>query len=318
MSSPSPITVKSVRVNHLGGTSVGYCLPKPIVGSKSTVVLIPPFGVGSAVFRPQLTNPDLLAAVNLLVLEPLGHGVTKTNSPVFTAWDSAAAFVQVLDALNVKKAFVVGCSQGGWIAARMALYAPDRILGLIPVVSVLDSASKRLVDLGCLDIEAAMSPVITHATSQPDPNWSLPADHFASLYASTFGENASEADKEKLSEIVEAQKKSYSGDLGRKNLQQATIALITRDSLHHRMNDFMSPVLWIATANDPLVSLKAAKEESSLFKTPVQFELLDDGYHLPTFTQADKFNQLLVDFVKKYGVVKDARALREAVGTVDI
>jgi len=318
MTSPSPITVKSVRVNHLGGTSVGYVLPKPVVGSKSTLVFIPPFGVGAAVFRPQLTNPELVTAVNLVVLEPLGHGITKTNSPVFTAWDSAAAFIQVMDALNIPKAFVVGCSQGGWIAARMALYAPDRILGIIPVTSVIDSASKRLVDLGSADIEANMSPIIKHLTAQPNPDFALPSDVTNGLYANAYGENASDADKESLSELIELQKKAYSGDAGRLKFRQATISLITRDSLHYRIDDFKCPVLWIATANDPLVSVQAAKEEASLFKTPVQFELLDGGFHLPTFTHADQVNKLVTEFVIKYGKVKDARALREAVGTVDI
>jgi pimeloyl-ACP methyl ester carboxylesterase len=127
MASEGNVPVKTVRVSHLNGTSIGYQLPKTVVGSKNTLILIPPFGTPSLIFKPQLTNPELLASFNLLVLEPLGQGVTKTNSPVWTAWDSAYAFIQAMDSLGVKKAFVLGESQGGWIAARMALYAPDRV-----------------------------------------------------------------------------------------------------------------------------------------------------------------------------------------------
>jgi pimeloyl-ACP methyl ester carboxylesterase len=121
------VPIKSIRVAHLNGTSIGYQLPKPIVGSKATLVLIPPFGVGAGIFKPQVTDAGLLAIVNLVVLEPLGQGITKTNAPAYSAWDSAWAFVQVLDALGVKKVFVLGESAGGWIAARMALYAPERV-----------------------------------------------------------------------------------------------------------------------------------------------------------------------------------------------
>lgn len=35
--------------------------------------------------------------------------------------------LQVMEALGVKKAFVLGTSQGGWITVRMALLAPDRV-----------------------------------------------------------------------------------------------------------------------------------------------------------------------------------------------
>jgi pimeloyl-ACP methyl ester carboxylesterase len=127
MASEINVPTKSIRVAHLNGTSIGYQLPKPIVGSKATLFLIPPFGVGAAIFKPQVTDPELLAAMNILVLEPIGQGISKTNAPVYSAWDSAWAFVQVLDALGVKKAFVLGESAGGWIAARMALYVPERV-----------------------------------------------------------------------------------------------------------------------------------------------------------------------------------------------
>ncbi|KAL7957799.1 hypothetical protein V8C34DRAFT_284422 [Trichoderma compactum] len=35
--------------------------------------------------------------------------------------------VQVLDALNIKKAFALGTSQGGWIVTRMALVSPEKV-----------------------------------------------------------------------------------------------------------------------------------------------------------------------------------------------
>jgi pimeloyl-ACP methyl ester carboxylesterase len=79
------------------------------------------------VFRPQVSNAELLTAVNLLVFEPLGQGNTTTSNAVWTLWDTAFAFIQAMDALGVKKAFVLGHSQGAMIAARMALYAPNRV-----------------------------------------------------------------------------------------------------------------------------------------------------------------------------------------------
>jgi microsomal epoxide hydrolase len=40
--------------------------------------------------------------------------------------------LQVMEAQGVKKAFVLGTSQGGWIVVRMALLAPEKVCVQIP------------------------------------------------------------------------------------------------------------------------------------------------------------------------------------------
>src|SRR5205085_1015672 len=104
-----------------------YHAPKALSATKPTLVLIPGFACGATEFRPQVADTALLEVANLLVLEPLGHGATKTNSPAWTDWDSARCFLQATDALGVKKALVLGHGVGGSVAARMALYAPDKV-----------------------------------------------------------------------------------------------------------------------------------------------------------------------------------------------
>ena len=47
--------------------------------------------------------------------------------------------VQVMDALGIEKAFVLGTSQGGWVTVRMALVAPKRV-GL---AKVFEGSSER-------------------------------------------------------------------------------------------------------------------------------------------------------------------------------
>jgi pimeloyl-ACP methyl ester carboxylesterase len=121
------IPTKTVSVQHLNGSLISYAALKPITSTKPTVALIHSFATSATLFKPQFSDPTLLDAVNLIALEPFGHGNTKANRPTFTYWDSAIAFVQALDKLGVNKFFVLGASQGGFIAARMALYAPDRV-----------------------------------------------------------------------------------------------------------------------------------------------------------------------------------------------
>ncbi|KAH8813363.1 Alpha/Beta hydrolase protein [Xylogone sp. PMI_703] len=84
---------------------------------------------------------DVTDAINLLAIEPLGHGVTSTPSKYFSYWDTAIVALQALDVLGIKKAFGLGTSQGGWMVVRMALLAPERIQGLIILGTSLDYES---------------------------------------------------------------------------------------------------------------------------------------------------------------------------------
>ena len=118
---------KTVHVPHLGGIDAGYQMPKSYDASKPTLVLVNSFTTSSELYRRQYENDALTDRMNLLAIELLGHGKTRTKSEHFTYWDTAIMNLQVMEALGVKKAFVLGTSQGGWITARMALLAPEKV-----------------------------------------------------------------------------------------------------------------------------------------------------------------------------------------------
>ncbi len=118
---------KTVHVDHLGGIDAGYQMPYPYDPSKPTLVLVNSFTTSSELYKGQYANKRLTDKMNLLAIELLGHGKTRTKNENFTYWDTAYMNLQVMEALGVKKAFVLGTSQGGWITVRMALLAPDRV-----------------------------------------------------------------------------------------------------------------------------------------------------------------------------------------------
>lgn len=118
---------RTLDVPHLGGIKAGYQMPNAYDPSKPTLVLVNSFTTSSDLYRSQYEDKDLTSAVNLVAIELLGHGQTRTKSENFTYWDTAIMSLQVMEALGVKKAFVLGTSQGGWITVRMALLAPDKV-----------------------------------------------------------------------------------------------------------------------------------------------------------------------------------------------
>lgn len=119
---------KTIEVPHLGGINAGYALSGDHYdASKPTCVLINSMCTTSALYRDQFSDTKLTDAMNLLAIEPLGHGSTSCLTEHFTYWDSAIMALQAMTALGIEKAFALGTSQGGWIVVRMALLAPERV-----------------------------------------------------------------------------------------------------------------------------------------------------------------------------------------------
>lgn len=126
---------QTITVPQLGGISAGYVVhssstsgPHAIDPSKPTIVMINGMYMCSSIFSEQFADPRLTAAANLLAIEPPGTGATTcAKTDHWTYWDAAAMALQVMERLGVEKAFALGSSAGGWIVARMALLAPERV-----------------------------------------------------------------------------------------------------------------------------------------------------------------------------------------------
>ena len=113
---------RTVTVPHLGTSSIGHRFSRPYDSSRPTLVMVNSFTTSVELYRPQFAHAELAQTANLLAIEPYGHGETRSPYEHFTYWDTAHANLQLLDALGISEAFVLGTSQGGWVAARMAMF----------------------------------------------------------------------------------------------------------------------------------------------------------------------------------------------------
>jgi pimeloyl-ACP methyl ester carboxylesterase len=80
------------------------------------------------------THFDFMGKPNL-VWASIKHKLGLTPRPMYTLSDMAADTLGVLDALEIKKAHVIGVSMGGMIAQRVAIAAPSRVLSLTSIMS---------------------------------------------------------------------------------------------------------------------------------------------------------------------------------------
>lgn len=293
-------STKTVQVPHLGGIQAGYQMPHRYDPSKPTLVLVNSFTTSSELYRGQYENSKLTDAMNLLAIELLGHGKTRTKSENFTYWDTAIMNLQVMEALGVKKAFVLGTSQGGWITARMALLAPDRIEGIIPLGTSMDNESERTRKLGCWDgADACTGPIDKWTTTQTTSSFEPDDDFTNFLIDIGFGKDCDKSVRDFWNKTIKA---NYQGDEGRRRARMAAINLRERDTLHGRLFDIRCPVMWLHGTSDAVYSVANAKEEIKLFvnSPDAKLVIVKDGQHFLSASHPKEVDNALIEFVGKF------------------
>lgn len=291
---------KTVQVPHLGGITAGYQMPRTYDPSKPTLILVNSFTTSSELYQSQYQNEKLNSAMNLLAIELLGHGQTRAKAENWTYWDTAIMNLQVMEALGVKKAFVLGTSQGGWISVRMALLGPDKIEGIIPLGTSLDFESERARTLGCWDGPTMLTGNIDEwTTTQTTPDFE-PADEYCNFLIDLgFGKKCDSSVRDFWLKTI---KGNYQGDDGRRRIRMAAINLRDRDGLHARIFDVKCPVMWLQGTDDPVYSVKNAEEEIKMFTNSPEAQLVtvQEGQHFLSASHAQEVDNALIDFVKKW------------------
>ncbi|KAJ5536685.1 hypothetical protein N7513_009871 [Penicillium frequentans] len=292
---------KTVHVPHLGGIEASYQMPHPYDPKKPTLVLVNSFTTSAELYREQYANKELTDTMNLLAIELLGHGQTRTKRENWTYWDTAEMNLQVLDALNIDKAFVLGTSQGGWITVRMALMRPEKIAGIIPLGTSLDAETATTRGLNCWDAPKLLTADIEKWTTQePTPQFEPDLKFCDFLIDIGFGKDECPADvRDYWRKTI---RQNYQGDDGRRRIRMASINLRDRDGLHPRLFDVRCPVMWLHGTNDVVYSVANAEREIKLFvnSPDARLKTVPGGAHFLSASHPKEVDQALIEFVKKY------------------
>lgn len=288
----------TLKVPHLGGIEAGY-RSTGIDPKKPTVVLINSMCTTSSLYNEQFDSKSLTDAVNLVAIEPLGHGATMSTSEQFTYWDSATMALQVMEALGVKRAFALGTSQGGWIVVRMALLAPEKILGLLPLGTSMDYESAVSREKGCWDPKTNLRPFFDK-WSIPDPDFVVDEVWRGMVASLGFSGTVSQ---EILSFWDQTLKEVYSGEAGRRKLRMALLNLLERDGLLLRLADIECPVHWLHGPEDPVFGKVVPTEHIKLFTSSKEANLtfVEGAGHYLNATSPKETEQAILGMVRKHG-----------------
>lgn len=105
----------------------------------------------------------------------------------------------------------------------MALLAPDRIEGIIPLGTSMDFESERTRKLGCWDgVAACTGPIDKWTTTQPTPDFEPDLDYCNFLIDIGFGKNCDEDVRKFWQKTIQG---NYLGDDGRRRARMAAINL---------------------------------------------------------------------------------------------
>ncbi|KAF7370774.1 putative Alpha/beta hydrolase [Mycena sanguinolenta] len=293
---------KTIEVPHLGGTRVGYAISNDsydVDTSKPTCVLINSMCTTSSLFRAQFSDARLTGAMNLLAIEPLGHGSTACSSDHFTYWDSAITALQVLDRLGIDKFFALGTSQGGWIVTRLALLEPTRVQGLVLLGTSLDCESADSRTKGCWDPVPMFKPFLEKWGSDVPTADFVPDDDWIGACTSLgFGAAVTAENTEFWTKTI---KDVYAGDEGRRKLRMAAICLAERDGLLLRLDYVKCPVHWLHGTNDFVYGTQVPAEQIKLFTASSHAELsfVEGGAHYLSASNPKEVNEALFRLVTR-------------------
>lgn len=291
--------VQTLTVPHLGNSTIGYKLGKPYDKSLPTLVMVNSFTTSVELFRPQFAHAELNKVANLLAIELYGHGETRSSYEHFTYWDTAIANLQVLEALGISEAFVLGTSQGGWITARMAILAPATVKGIIPLGTSMDFESQRSRDLGCWNGVDFCTPSIDALAESVGADWVVPGELIDAVLREGLGDTIS-ADERSFWHTT--YQKNYAGDAGRRRLRMCAINLRDRDGLHGRLDGVRCPVLWMQGTEDPVYSVANARDEIKRFvnATDSDLQVVQGGQHFLSASNPDEVNTATTEFINRW------------------
>lgn len=211
------------------------------------------------------------------------RGFGETVCDPDEAFSNAEDLEDILDALGIYAAVLVGCSQGGRIAIDFAFNNPDRAIGLVLVASAVSGAE------GPEEYPEAVQNLVT-AYEIADENGDV--DMLNSVEAHAWLDGPAEA-----SGRVGGALRELFLDMNGIALRHAPLTgEIAPEPVFDDIEELEQPTLIVSGALDwPHIVERLDALEARM---PNAFGVMMDGTaHLPSFERPETFNQLLLGFL---------------------
>ena len=288
-SSPTPIPphfeaferipIKTVSVK---GQTMAYL----DVGQGQPAILI--HGFGGSMWQWEHQQTPLSAHARLITPDLIGSGLSDKPDIEYLPEQALDYFVGFMDALEIRKATLVGNSMGAGLAIGMALAHPDRVSKLILVDGFPAHVREKLT-----------SPSIQRALNTSAPSWLVSFGNW--LFGGVMIESV-------LKEIVHDPALLTPAVIERSNRNRQRPGLIApiltaRDTLPlwesgfaRRIGEITQPTLILWGEEDRVFPLAVGEELQRTIKGSSLVRIPEAG-HIPQWERPDLANRAMVDFL---------------------
>lgn len=247
-----------------------------------TVVLVHGYGVASYVWQP--TFEFLLShGYRVLRMDLFGHGYSDRPDVIYGVELFSEQIKELLEALNISQPIhLVGLSMGGSVVARFAYSFPEKIISLVlqdPLVHKLGTDFIFPLNIPFVG-EFLFNVFVMPKNIEGNFNRSV----VGSVYE-TYGEEYFE-------------QAEYQGF--RKGLLSAVRFMATHDYdfEYNQLAKTKIPKLLIWGSEDKTIPIKNAEKLLALMPD-LSYEIIDGAGHVPSMEVPNKFNPILLDWLKR-------------------
>jgi 3-oxoadipate enol-lactonase len=242
-------------------------------GTGLPVILGHGFLMDHEMFAPQVAA--LTPEFRVITWDERGFGQTEFDGKPFTYWDSARDCLGLMDHLGLDRAVVGGMSQGGYLSLRVALSAPQRVLGLVLIdtQAAAEHADKRPVYRQMLDTWAQLGPIDELAQT------------IATIIIDEPAENA------RWIARWRARPKELIVEPGR--------CLLERDDLSERLHEIRCPAIVIHGTRDTAIGMDCAQALADGLPGCDGVVAINGAAHAANLTHPEQVNPPLLAFLRR-------------------
>lgn len=216
---------------------------------------------------------------HVYALDLLGHGISDKplGKEISYGTDAQAErIIAFMNELGIKKAYLVGHSMGGEIAAKVALAAPDRVKGLVLVCAAGMEDTPNLlpwyIRLGrAMHLENVAADMLNETTIR----WHVPSLMFY---------RGNPMPDEFVKDIVMTNLKD---EVDRRAMAKITREGLFQNFLDKRCAEIKAPTLVITAKYDIIIRPETGERYSSLIPG-AQYVCIDKAAHMAPWEQADE------------------------------
>jgi pimeloyl-ACP methyl ester carboxylesterase len=239
-------------------------------GDGPVVVLLHSFLMDATMFAPQVA--EFGADYRLIGIDQRGHGDTPA-AELFDYWDSARDVLELLDELGIERAAFVGVSQGGFVAMRVALLAPERVVAL----ALMGTSA------------APENPAIVASYRQLATNWLEmgPIAPLVDMVAAIC-----------LGNMEASHWKAKWRARPTDSVEVLISAMVNREDIVDRLGEIDAPTLVLHGSADLAYPLERARELADNMPKAEELVVIESGAHFLSLTNPDEVNAHLGPFLR--------------------